>query len=157
MAEGGEPVMTTTPEEPSTHEHRTMYIVAAIVLVVLMVIGLITYRGNKSTREAEDKADQFIAALQKAGAQRIPSQEQVVGVFGNDGGAACADPTKALAKSTFFRLLSNGAAGPGERPIIADRKVVRGQLLVIEVYCPDQLPAFTQFVDKLKTDDTVEG
>lgn len=148
----------TTPVEPATtNEHRTLYIVAAVVLVVLMVIGLIIYRGNKPTREAEAKADQFIAALEKAGAQRIPSREQVVGVFGNDGGAACADPTKALAKSTFLSMLYNGAAGPGARPIIADSKVVRGQLLVIEVYCPDKLPAFTQFVDKLKTDDMVEG
>lgn len=146
-----------TSTEPSTHEHRTLYIVAAVVLVILMVIGLITYRGNESTREAEEKADQFIAALQQAGATRVPSQQQVVGVLGTDGGAACADPTEALTKATLLGLLYNGAGGPGARPIIADNKVVQGQLLMIKIYCPDQLPDFKQFVDDLKTADVVDG
>jgi hypothetical protein len=147
--------MTTPVETQTPRERNTLYIVIGIVLVALVVIGLIAYRGNESTREAEDKADQFIGALQEAGVENVPSQEQVVGVLGNDGGAACADPTKALSKSTLLSMLYNGAAGPGGRPIIADSKVLQGQLLIIEIYCPEYLPGFRAFIEDLKTDDVV--
>jgi hypothetical protein len=146
----------TPPEQSSTRERRTLYIVIAVVLVALMVIGLITYRAGKPEREAEDKADQLITALQEAGAEHVPSKDQIVGVLGNDGGAACADPTKALTKSILLSMLYNGAGGPGARPIIADSKVLQGQLLIIEIYCPDHLPDFKKFVDELKTDDVVD-
>lgn len=147
--------MTTPVETQTPRERSTLYIVIGIVLVALVVIGLIAYRGNEPTREAEDKADQLIAALQEAGVENPPSQEQVVGVLGNDGGAACTDPTKALSKSILLSMLYNGAGGPGARPIIADSKVLQGQLLIIEIYCPDNLPAFRAFVEDLKTDDVV--
>jgi hypothetical protein len=37
--------------------------------------------------------------------------------------------------------------------VIADSRVLQGQLLIIEVYCPDELEDFQEFVDDLKTDD----
>jgi hypothetical protein len=37
--------------------------------------------------------------------------------------------------------------------VIADSRAVRGQLLIIEIYCPDELEDFQEFVDDLKTDD----
>ena len=37
--------------------------------------------------------------------------------------------------------------------MIADSQVVRGQLLIIKIYCPDELEDFQNFVDDLKTDD----
>ena len=43
--------------------------------------------------------------------------------------------------------------GPGARPVIADSRAVKGQLLIIKVYCPDELKDFQKFVDDLKTDD----
>ncbi len=30
---------------------------------------------------------------------------------------------------------------------------MKGQLLIIEIYCPDELEDFQEFVDDLKTDD----
>jgi hypothetical protein len=146
---------SSSPQHSTRNEHRTLYIVTACVLVVLMVIGLITYRPGKSDRAAEDKANQLIAALQQAGATHVPSQEQIVGVLGTDGGATCADPTKALAKSTFLHMLFNGAGGPGARPIVADSRVVKGQLLIIQIYCPEYLDEFKKFVDDLKTGNVV--
>ena len=87
----------------------------------------------------------------------VPSQEQIVGVLGDDGGALCKDPASALRKSILFSQLTNGAAGPGIRPVIADSKVFKGQLLVIQIYCPDQLPRFQQMVEKLKTAPVAGG
>jgi Tfp pilus assembly protein FimT len=148
--------MSSVPETSTNREHRTIYIVVAVVLVILVVIGLFTYSAGKSSKEADDKANQLIAALQQAGAWRVPSQDQIVGVLGNDGGAVCAhDPNGGLTKAILFSMLANGATGPGARPVIADRKVVQGLRLVIQIYCPDKLPDVQKLVDDLKYDDTI--
>lgn len=147
----------TTPRESSTRsERRTIYILVAVMVTVLLVIGLIAYRGQKETEEAERKADQFIAALEERGA-RTPSREQVVRVLGDDGGAVCANPNDALSRSALLVLMVNGAAGPGIRPVLADSKVIQGELLVIEIYCPEELDEFRQFVDDLNLNDKVAG
>ena len=49
-------------------------------------------------------------------------------------------------------LTGNGAAGPGMRPVIADTRIVAGQLAAIEVYCPDELEDFRQYVDDLRSE-----
>ena len=146
----------STPEVSSNREHRITYIVVGVALVVLLVIALFSYSSAKSTEAADQKADQLIAAFEKAGAH-APAKDQLVRVFGDDGGAVCDNPDEALRKAIFFDQLTNGAAGPGMRPVIADRRVVRGQLIIMGVYCPDELPKLQELVDKLKTADTVKS
>jgi Tfp pilus assembly protein FimT len=147
----------TVTETPSTERGtRTLYIVTGVVVAVIMMIALLTYRSGKTSQEAEQKANQLIAAVTATGA-KAPSQAAVVRVLGNDGGAVCNDPNGSLRKGIFLGQLMNGAAGPGMRPIIADNRVVKGQLLVLKVYCPDELPSFQQFVDNLNLSDTVKG
>ena len=148
----------STVEETSTPKHRRVtYIVITVALVLLLVICFVFYRGAQSNQQSEEKANQLIAALQKAGVRAVPSQEQIVGVLGDDGGALCQDPASALRKSILFSQLTNGAAGPGIRPVIADSKVFKGQLLAIQIYCPDELPRFQQMVEKLKTAPVAGG
>ena len=73
-------------------------------------------------------------------------------VLGDDGGATCEDPNDALSRAILFSQLANGAAGPG--PGRSSRTAGRqGQLLIIQIYCPDELEDFQEFVDDLKTDD----
>ncbi|TCN33612.1 hypothetical protein EV644_12161 [Kribbella orskensis] len=144
--------MSTQVETQTGRERSTIYIVGGVVLVILVIIGLIAFSSAKSTQQAEQKADQFIAALQAEGA-RTPTRDQVVRVLGDDGGATCDNPNEALNRGILLSLLSNGAAGPGMRPVIADSRVVKGQLLIIKIYCPDELQDFQEFVDDLKTDD----
>jgi Tfp pilus assembly protein FimT len=146
--------MTTSTETQTGRERNVTYIVIAVVVVALMVIGLFTYSSAKSTQQAEDKADELIAAIEDAGAT-APSKDQIVRVLGDDGGATCADPNESLTKAILLSQLANGAAGPGARPVIADSRVVKGQLLIIQVYCPDELEDFQKFVDDLKTDDVL--
>jgi Tfp pilus assembly protein FimT len=142
----------TPMESQSGRERSTIYIVVAVVLAILLIIGLITFSSEKSTQAAEQKADQLIAALEAEGA-RTPTRDQIVHVLGDDGGATCSNPNDALSRGILLSMLSNGAAGPGIRPVIADSRVVQGQLLIIKIYCPDELPDFQEFVDDLKTDD----
>ncbi|MFI7063935.1 hypothetical protein ACIBL3_23315 [Kribbella sp. NPDC050124] len=144
--------MSTPVETQSGRERKTIYIVVAVVLVILLIIGLFTYSSSKYTREAEQKADQLISELEAKGA-RTPTRDQVVHVLGTHGGATCSNPNDALSKGILLSLLSNGAAGPGMRPVIADSRVVQGQLLIIEIYCPEELQEFQEFVNDLKTDD----
>jgi len=53
----------------------------------------------------------------------------------------------------MFGLATNGAAGPGVRPIIADNLLVQGELAVIKTYCPEELPEFTKTAEQFKTAD----
>ena len=143
--------MSTVEETSTQRDRRVVYIVIAVALVLLLIIALILFRSGQSDQQAQDKANQLTAALQKAGVRAVPSQEQIVRVLGNDGGALCKDPASALRKSILFDQLTNGASGPGRRPVIVDSKVFRGQLLVIQIYCPDKLPQFQQMVENLRT------
>lgn len=148
--------MSTATETTTKRERTILYVVSVILLVAFAIGGLIAFHSATSTREAEEKADQLIAALEEKGA-RTPSREQVVRVLGDDGGAVCADPNEALNRAILFGQMSNGAAGPGLRPVIADNKVVQGQLLIIQVYCPDELAEFQKLVDDLNLNDEVAG
>jgi Tfp pilus assembly protein FimT len=149
--------MSTVEETSTQKDRRVVYIVITVALVLLLIIALVLFRSAQSNQQAQEKADQLIAALQKAGARVVPSQEQIIGVLGDDGGALCKDPANALRKSILFDQLTNGASGPGRRPVIVDSKVFRGQLLVIQIYCPDKLPQFQQVVEKLKTAKVAGG
>ena len=146
----------TVTEQSTGRERRTLYIVAGVVVVALIIVALFTYHSKKSTQEAQQKADQLIAALTAAGAP-APSKDMVVTVLGDDGGALCDDPAGSLRKAILFDQMTNGAGGPGLRPVIVDKRVVRGQLLVLKIYCPNQLPDFQKLADELKFDNVVKG
>ena len=145
---------TSTDTTKSTR--RTTYIVIGAVLLVLLIVALIAFNSNKETQAAEQKADQLIATLGQAGLP-TPPKDQVVRVLGDDGGTVCADPELALKKAIMYGLATNGAAGPGLRPVIADNRLVQGALAVIKTYCPDELPELTKTADQFKTADLVNG
>ena len=128
---------------------RALYIAAAAILLVLGIVALTNYSAEYQTAEAEKKADQLITELNTAGL-RTPKKENIVKVLGADGGAVCLDPDDALRRGILYGQLTNGAAGPGQRPVIVDNKVVQGQLLIIKVYCPTYLESFQKVVDDLK-------
>lgn len=146
--------MTTSTETQSHRERSWIYITSCVLLAGLVIAGLIAFRGARETARAEDKADELIAALEQAGA-RTPDRDLIVRVLGDDGGATCQDPNGALNRATLFSLLSNGASGPGLRPVVAESRAVQGQLLIIETYCPDELDDFQKFVEDLETADHV--
>jgi hypothetical protein len=149
--------MSTVEETSTKRDRRIVYAVIAGALIVLLVICLVLYRSAESNQVAQDKANQLIAALEKAGVRAVPSQEQIVSRLGDDGGAICKDPTSALRQAMLLSQLSNGAGGPGSRPVIVDSRVFRGELLVIQIYCPDELPQFQQMVERLKTAGVAGG
>lgn len=129
------------------------YVVLAVVAVVLMVIGIIAYEQNQGSAEAKSKADKLIAALETAGLP-APDSSLIIGYLGSDGGAVCADPGSALNQGIANWASGNGAAGPGLRPGPVAERAVKGEVLVLSIYCPDELPEFMNYVDTLDLKDT---
>ncbi len=144
--------MSTVVETQSKRERGWIYFTAWVVLGALIIAGLLAFSSARETREAQEKAAQLIAAIEDAGAT-APSEDQIVRVLGEDGGATCENPNDALGRAILLSQLANGATGPGARPVIADSRVFQGQLLIIEIYCPDELDDFKEFVGDLETAD----
>jgi len=145
--------MSTPRERQTTRERSWIYITACVLLGGAALAAVLSFAEVRETNRARDKADELIAALSDAGVTRLPDEDTVVRLFGDDGGATCENPNEALTRATFLAQLSNGGTGPGARPVVADTRVVQGQLLVMQVYCPDEVDDFTTFVEDLKTDD----
>ena len=146
----------TTGVYTSGGARKAIYITAAVVFIVLVIIGLITFRSAKVNAEAEEKADQLIAALTAAGLPAPPKQ-QITRLLGDDGGAVCTHPNESLARATLYSQFTNGAGGPGQRPVIIDSKIVEGEAEILKVYCPDKYPSYQEFVSKLKTADVAKA
>ena len=145
--------MTTNLETQTDEERRYLYTGIAIVLAVLVVVGLFTLKAGATTQAAQDKAAQLTTELEGAGVP-APTSEVLVRLLGDDGGAVCQDPNSGLAKAALLGALVNGSGGPGSRPIIAESRLLQGQLRIVSVYCPDELDDFQEFVDSLETTET---
>ncbi|GAA3863612.1 hypothetical protein GCM10022381_04480 [Leifsonia kafniensis] len=144
----------STVKETSTRRGRSItYIISVVLLIVLATIGLFTFRSANETARAAEKADQLIANIEATGAT-APSRDQIIRVLGDDGGAVCANPNDALSQALFLSQLVNGSGGPGTRPVIAESRAVQGQLMIIQVYCPEELAQFQEFVNGLQTTDS---
>lgn len=135
------------------HKSRlTTYVVLGVAFLLLTTGCLLSFHSARESEQADEKADQLIAELSSAGA-RTPSKEQIVTVLGDDGGAVCSTPDDALRRGVLYGQITNGAAGPGQRPVIADNRIVQGQLLIMKVYCPYRIEDFQAIVQDLKFAD----
>ena len=133
-----------------------MYFIIAAVVVVLAVLGLIIYDSAQDNQEAQAKAQQLTQAFEQAGLPVPADTDQIVASLGSDGGAVCANPANALGKALLLDQISNGASFVGRRPVIFDRRFVIGEALILQIYCPDELPAYQEQIDALKYDDTIK-
>jgi len=143
--------MSTNNETQPTRERSVIATVVIVVLVALAVIATIMFIGDRQQARDVDKAQQLLDSFADAGISVPVSAEQVARVLGDDGGATCADPNSALARSTLLAGLSNGAGGPGLRPTLVESRLFQGQLLILQTYCPDEAEDFQEFVDSLNT------
>ena len=133
-----------------------LYIVVSVVFVIVAVWAVIAFSSARVVQRAEEMAEELVQQLEGAGAT-APQPEVIARVLGDDGGGVCANPNQALSRATLYGMLTTGSGNPGERPAIVDNKVLQGQLAIIEVYCPDELKDFQEFVDSLETTDSANG
>jgi len=145
-----------SPIAGESGEDRVMYWLIAVVVGVLMIAGLITYSGQKSSQQAQQKAQQLVTKYEQAGLPVPEDIDIVIRTLGDDGGAVCDNPASALGKATLADQITNGADFVGRRPVIIDRDLVVGELLILQTYCPEHLEDYKDKIDDYKTDDTVK-
>jgi hypothetical protein len=141
----------------SSTDSRLLTWVLVGVLLLLVVIGLITFSSNARTAEAEQKAQELTQKLEAAGLRAPVSDDVFIRTFGTDGGAVCDNPGDALGKATLFSLFINGASHVGQRPVIVDRRLIEGQILIMQTYCPGELQKFRDEFEDLKFDDVLRS
>ena len=142
---------------PGGRSNRLMYWIAGGVVVVLVVIGLVTFSTAKTNQEAQNKAKQLTQQFQKAGLPVPASLDTITRSLGTDGGAVCDNPANALGKAVLYDMLTNGADFVGRRPVIVDRRMLLGEALILQIYCPEKLKPYQEkILNKLKTDDTIK-
>jgi hypothetical protein len=139
----------------ASDDNRTLYWIIGGVLVVLCVIGLITFSGERETQQARDKAQELSQKLEQAGLG-VPDEDILVRTLGTDGGTVCDNPATALGRATAFAEITNGASFVGRRPVIIDEDVLEAEKLILATYCPDELDEYRDKFDDLKTDDTIK-
>ena len=61
--------MSTSQETSTQRDRRIVYIVITVVVVVLLLVicAVLLQLGARQTKQAQDKADQLIAALRRPG------------------------------------------------------------------------------------------
>jgi hypothetical protein len=133
--------------------HTWVYVTIAVVIVALMVAGVVLYRDQKESAEAQAKAKELIAKLNAVGL-KAPSVETAVRLFGSDGGPYAQDPDEALTQSQYAWQLGTG--GAVSRPVIIDPQFVKAAEIFVSVYAPDKLAEFQEFVDGLELQETVD-
>ena len=124
------------------------------IVLILCIIGLFTFSAGQQNEQAEQLAGELTQQIEAAGFT-APDQDILVRTLGDDGGAVCDDPGGALRVAILNDQISNGASFVGRRPVVIDSRLVAGELLILETYCPDELPGFREKFDDLKFDDTI--
>jgi amino acid transporter len=148
-----------TPHERPTlgglsdrRRRRAVLWAIAALLVVLAVVLVLVYKPAPNNSLAQAKAHR-VEALYAAHGLTVPVDDRTLtSILGDNGGSVCASPTSALTKSMQDLSLANGGATVGIRPIRESRRVVEGEQIILQVYCPKQLPAFTKYVNATRYD-----
>jgi len=140
------PPETEAPHEDKTSRNRIFARIIAAALIALAVVGIVDYKQGREDRQARARAAQ-VAALYRANDLTVAvDRKTVIRALGTDGGAVCDNPGAALSRALQNQQLVSGG-NVGARPIRADRRVVKGEELILQVYCPDKLGAYKRYVD----------
>jgi glutamate:GABA antiporter len=154
----GPPAPPTEPEAPEAGDgpHRWLYWSIGATVVILIVVGLLTFNTARNDAQAQDKAQQLEQKFQQAGLPVPVSRDDIVRSLGTDGGAVCDNPANALGRATLNDVLTNGADFVGQRPVIIDRQLLAGETLILQTYCPEKVKAYQDKINSLKSSDTVK-
>jgi hypothetical protein len=138
----------------AARDHRLLYGIVIGVFGILLIVMLIAYDYDKSNDEAEALADELVTKFEDAGLPVPDNTDQLTQTLGTDGGLACQIAGDEGAQNRLQTL--QGVGGEFyQRPVRLDRRLVEGALLVVSVYCPDDLAEAEDFVAQLRLDDLV--
>ena len=139
------------------HDDSWIYWTVGAVVVVLAVIGLITYSGEKDDRGGA--AEGRSSSRSSSSRPGCPCQRS--GHHHPVRSAPTAEPSVRTPPTRWARRscndqLTNGADFVGRRPVIIDRRIVLGEALILQTYCPDKLKEYQDKIDDLKYDNTIK-
>ena len=145
----------TPPEPAAGNDNSWMYWISAPWSSSWSSSASITYSRQKADQEAQQKAAAAHPEVPEGGAARArPGHPHPVA--GHRWRAVCDNPANALGKATLNDKITNGADFVGRRPVIIDRRILLGEALILQTYCPDKLKAYQDKIDNLKYDNTVK-
>jgi amino acid transporter len=148
-----DPERNPTPD-PRPGRRKWIYGAVGAVLGGLLVWGIIALPERQKDEEAQAKADQVIQQFEAQGFTP-PDKDLLVNLLGTDGGNVCVDPASALNEAIHRISLANGAAHVGVRPVTVDSRIVQGELIILDVYCPDKAQQAREYLDSLEYDDVI--
>jgi hypothetical protein len=132
---------------------RTIYWIVAGVFGVLLIVMLVAWNYDRQNEEANQKAQQLIAALEEAGLP-APDQDQIARVLGDDGGQVCETADSELVQGYWkLRLMIGGEFYVRAAPL--DGRIREGLSLVVDIYCPDKRPDIEDFFEGWDFEDVV--
>lgn len=129
------------------------YVLTFAVIGALVIWGVAVFHAHTTGAQADTKATQLKKRLERAGLP-APDTRSIADALGTNGGLVCENPSSPLVKARYQAAISNGAAGPGGRPVIGDTDVTEAVSLAIATYCPDKLGDWIKQVRGLKLEDT---
>ncbi|MGH3057463.1 MAG: hypothetical protein ACRDPP_04405 [Gaiellaceae bacterium] len=136
-------------------KERTIYWIVAGALGVLLIVMLVSWNYDRQNAEADEKAQQLIAAYEEAGLP-TPDQDQIARTLGDDGGAVCETADSELVQGYWkLRLLIGGEFYV--RPTSLPPQIREGLSLVVDVYCPEKRPDIEDFFEDWDFDDVVRN
>jgi hypothetical protein len=149
--------MTASEGGVPQERRKWIYLGTLVVLVGLAVWGGLVFHQNQVNADAKNKATQLKSRLEHAGLP-APDAQVIADSLGTDGGIVCQNPSDPLVKADYQAAISNGASGPGNRPVIGDSDVAEAVSLTIATYCPDNLGSWLKHVrDDLKLENTTQS
>jgi len=156
-ADGGSAAAAASGGTAPRRQNRLVGWIIGLVIVALAVGGEFAYKQGVDNQAAQSKANQVTALFARHGLTVPVDHKTLIAVLGTDGGPVCDQPTAALTKALQDAQLSNGAASVGSRPTRASSRVVTGEALVLQVYCPGKLPAYEQYVNARHYFNVIRG
>ena len=139
----------------SGSHNKWTYIIVGVVIGILLVLAVSMFNYPNKSELASQKAQELIAAYELSGLEP-PSEDLIMGVYGDDGGPVCTTKDfDEYVQQNLNQLVANGAAQVGARGVIMDAELLRKGSLIIGVYCPERLPEYQDWIEILKTDDLI--
>lgn len=136
--------------KPCSIRHVVVLMIVALLLAVLSCGCQSTPAKDPDSPEALRKAEQLQEKLRRKGLP-APHTDTLVQLYGTDGGVAVMYADSDF--QTYYNLIHLG--NTGRRPVYLDPTVIAYDEAVLEVYAPENLPAYRDAVEEWRTEETI--
>lgn len=139
--------------EPLTSKLWFKWVIAVLIIGILGALATVVWKRQVVNAESLQKAQELHDKAEALGFN-VPSVKTLARLFGTDGGPLCETADGHLTQA----LLAYNMSRTGEvnqRSAIIDKRLLEFEELVLEVYCPEKLDEFREFVDRLKLERTL--